>query len=296
MHILITGGSGFIGSNLARFLKEKGHQVTTFDLKESRVKGILHIKGDICDKELIHGVTQGQDAIIHLAAQVSAPRSIEAPEETMKINVEGSRNVLDGAQKGDVKKVILASSAAVYGENPSIPTKEDEPFKPMSPYAESKIKMEELAAEYNAKGLTTCALRFFNVYGPGQDPKSQYAAVIPAFITRALHQEELTIYGNGEQTRDFIYIGDLCRAIELALKKGEGAINLATGTKRSITELAEKIILLTGTSSRIVYEDGRAGDPKESLADISKAKEELGFEPEVELEEGLKRTIEKYQE
>jgi UDP-glucose 4-epimerase len=291
MQILITGGSGFIGRNLCAFLKAHGHQVTSFDLKENTLKGILHIKGDVRDAELVKGICQGHDAIVHLAAQVSAPASIDKPEETMAINVEGSRNVLEGAKKGGVKRVVLASSAAVYGEKPTTPTRETTALAPMTPYAESKIKMEELATEYVSATLTTCCLRFFNVYGPGQDPRSQYAAVIPAFITRALHGETLAIYGDGSQTRDFIFIEDLCRAIELALEKGAGAINLATGKKTNITELAEQIILLTGSSSTITHEAARDGDPQESLADIAKAKEELGFEPHIDLETGLKETI-----
>lgn len=289
MRILITGGAGFIGSNLARYLKTRGHQVTTLDRREG--EGTPHNKGDILEKEFLKKVIPGNECIIHLAAQVSVPESIAQPEETMRVNVDGSENILAAAKEAGVRKVILASSAAVYGEEPNTPTREEEPLKPMSPYAESKIEMEKLAARYAQEGLATCCLRFFNVYGPRQEPTSQYAAVIPAFISRALKDEALTIYGDGEQTRDFIYIADLCAAIEKALEKGRGSINLASGRTTSINALAKSVITLTGSASIIRHEEARAGDPRESLADVTKAKEELGFEATTSFEEGLKETI-----
>ncbi len=287
MRILITGGAGFIGRHLARHLKER-HQVTAFDLREQELKGILHIKGDVRDAELVRAVCQGHDAIIHLAAQVSAPASIEEPEETMAINTGGSGNVLDGARRGGVKKVLLASSAAVYGDSPETPTPESHALAPLTPYAESKATMEALAAE---SAVATCCLRLFNVYGPGQDPRGPYAAAIPAFIDRALKNEPLTIHGDGLQTRDFIAVTDVCRAFELALERGDGAINIASGTGVTINRLAEMVKKLSGSGSRILHGAARPGDPRESLADVTKAKELLGFAAQVSLEEGLAEMI-----
>lgn len=291
MRILITGGAGFIGSATAKHLKEEGHDVRILDKKKGDLPGVEYLEGSITDPAAAKKATEGCDAVIHLAAQVSAPASIQAPEETFHVNVEGSKQVLEAAKQAGAKKVVLASSAAVYGEEPRTPTTEEEPLRPMSPYAESKIKMEELAAEYATSGLPTICLRFFNVYGPGQDPKSKYAAAIPAFITRALAGEEITIYGDGLQVRDFIFVEDVARALERALTTGEGEVNIASGKGITIKELAERIITLTGSQSRIIHEEPRTGDPRTSLADVSKAAETLAFTATTELEKGLEKTI-----
>lgn len=296
MKILITGGAGFIGSNLAAHLLTKGHQVTALDNTATKTKhlpkGCAFINADITNKEAVMTAAQGHDAIVHLAAMVSVPETIEHPERAEIINVIGSINVLAAAKEAKAKKVVFASSAAVYGLEPATPTKETERPRPMSPYAITKLAMEDYAALFASQGLSTVCLRFFNIYGPGQDPTSQYSAVIPAFINRAVKGETITIYGAGEQTRDFTYVADVCRAIELALTKGSGAINIATGKNVTINQLADEILHIINSKSKIIHAAERPGDPRTSLADISKAKKELGFTASTSLAEGLKQTVE----
>ncbi len=290
MKILITGGAGFIGSHAAAHLRAAGHEVELFDLADDPARNPAGSR-DIRDPATIAAAVHGCDAVIHLAAQVSAPASLDNPDETLAINVEGSRNVLDAARAAKVQKVVLASSAAVYGLNPHTPTSEEEPFAPLTPYAESKIRMEQLAAE---SPVPTVCLRFFNVYGPGQKADSQYAAVIPAFLTRAKRGETLTIYGDGEQTRDFINVTDVCRAIEQALTTDTGdhlIVNIATGTAVTINQLAQTIIALTKSESKVEHAPARDGDPRTSLADVTLAKEKLGFTANIGLEEGLRRMM-----
>jgi len=296
MRILITGGAGFIGSSLAAHLLSRGHQVAAFDHSAAKakrlLKGCVFIGGDVTDPAAVAAAIGGHDAVIHLAAMVSVPETMEHPELAEQVNVIGAINVLAAAKAANVKKVVLASSAAVYGEEPRTPTGEEERPRPMSPYAITKLAMEDYAQLYALQGLPTCCLRLFNVYGPGQNPKSRYAAVIPAFISRALKGETLTVYGDGEQTRDFVYVEDACRAFELALAKGAGSINVASGRSVTINGLAKNIISLTKSKSTVVHAPARPGDPRRSLADVSKAKRELGFVATTPLAEGLKRTAE----
>ena len=277
MKILITGGAGFIGANLASHLLAKGHQVTALDHSAAHAqrlpKGCAFIGADITDKGAVLSAVQGHDAIVHLAAMVSVPETITQPERAEQVNVIGSINILTAAKEAKVKKVVLASSAAVYGLEPATPTKETERPRPMSPYAISKLAMEDYATLFASQGLPTVCLRFFNVYGPGQDPASQYAAAIPAFISRARADKRITVYGDGEQTRDFIYVVDVCRAIELALSKGAGTINVATGRSVTINDLAKNIILLTKSKSEVVHATARPGDPRTSLADDPEGEE-----------------------
>jgi UDP-glucose 4-epimerase len=215
------------------------------------------------------------------------------PVKAIEINTIGTLNVLCAALSGDVKKVIIASSAAVYGDSPKLPKKERMTPAPKSPYAISKLDCEYAAKIfYEEYGLKTTSLRYFNVYGPRQDPTSQYAAVVPIFIKRALKDEDIIIYGDGTQTRDFVFVKDVVHANELALSKGDGGVfNVANGESVSINELAELIIELTGSGSKIVYKGERAGDIKHSVADIS-AIEGIGFRAGFGLREGLEATIE----
>ncbi|MBR9690054.1 NAD-dependent epimerase/dehydratase family protein, partial [Candidatus Woesearchaeota archaeon] len=185
---------------------------------------------------------------------------------------------------------VFSSSAAVYGDNDNLPLKEEEPYKPLSPYAQSKAEAEKLCYEYLQRGLKTCALRFFNVYGSRQDSKSPYSGVISIFLEKAKNNEEITIYGNGKNTRDFIYISDLMQANILAMKKGKGIYNAASGTEITIKELAEKIIEITNSNSDIVHKEERKGDIKKSRADITKIKQ-LGYSPKINIEQGLKELI-----
>ncbi len=291
MRILITGGAGFIGNNLGTYLSGKGHDITLYDKEQASLASCAAVQGDILDQAALEQALQGHDAVVHLAAMVSATESVAHPEKAEEINVQGSTTVLAAAQAAGVSRAVLASSAAVYGESPATPTSEVEAAQPVSPYGDSKARMEDVAA---ASAVSTCCLRIFNVYGPGQKADSQYAAAIPAFITRALNNEPLTIYGDGEQTRDFVYVTDLCRAIELALTKGDGVINIASGNAITISRLAETVIRLADSSSKVVHEPARAGDPRTSLADVTKAKEALGFEASTSMEDGLKETIDWY--
>lgn len=290
MRLLITGGAGFIGQHAARHFAAQGYTVTTLDLERHDLP-INHVIGDIRDGNLLHSLLKDQDAIIHLAAQVSAPASIKHPDKTYSINIEGSATLLAAAQEAKIQKVLLASSAAVYGLEPRVPTSEAEPLRPATPYAESKVAMELLASE---AAVPTVCLRFFNVYGPGQKADSQYAAVIPAFLTRAVENEPLTIYGDGEQTRDFIFVEDVCRALQAALERETGShlvVNVASGTAVTINHLARTVIHLTKSRSSIIHAPPRDGDPRASLADVTLTREKLGFEAKTRLEEGLKCTL-----
>lgn len=292
MRILITGGAGFIGSHIADYFIEKGDEVVVLDnlssgKKENLSKKTKLIIGSVTDKEILEKAVKGVDCIFHLAAVVSVPLSFQKPKLCMKVNVDGTKNVLEAALKNNVKKVIFSSSAAVYGNNLHTPLKEDEPHKPLSPYADSKVKGEKLCIEYSKKGLKTCVLRYFNVYGIRQDPKSPYSGVITLFSEKAKKSEDITIYGDGLQTRDFINVSDIVQANVLAMEKLEGIYNVARGEEITIKKLAEEIIRISKSNSKIIYKAPREGDIKQSLADITKIKQ-IGFRPKVSLIEGLR--------
>ncbi len=250
------------------------------------------VEGDIRDGELLQKIVADTDCIFHEAAQVSVVESMKDPVRTIEINTIGTLNVLNAALKCDVKKVILASSAAVYGDSPALPKKEYLLPVPKSPYAISKLDCEYAAKIfYEEYGLRTTSLRYFNVYGPRQDPTSQYAAAIPIFIRKALGNESIQIYGDGLQTRDFIFVKDVVHANELVMSCGDGKVyNVASGSTISIIRLAELIIELTGSNSKIRYKEPRTGDIKHSFADISQLKK-IGFMPGFDLNKGLAETI-----
>ncbi len=306
MNILITGGAGFIGSHVAKRLAKAGHDVAVYDNLSGRgiagkhgafpgaLRECTFIDGDIRDTANLERAMKGQDVVIHLAAIISVPFTIAHPAETEAVNAAGSENVVRVAQRLKLQKIILASSAAVYGLAPKVPTAESEPTQPLSPYATTKVAMERAAEKARKESIATITLRFFNVYGPGQDPSSQYAAAIPAFITKALKNETLTIHGDGLQTRDFIFVEDVAAACELALTRGEGIYNIASGKSGTINDLAAAVIKLAGSRSAIVHDAPRQGDPRHSEADITKAKRDLGFHPTVALEQGLRETIESF--
>lgn len=307
MKILITGGAGFIGSSLAEHFIEQGYNVVVFDnfysgsaanLKHIRNK-IEFVRGDIRYTAELEKACKGISVICHLAAISVVPASFTNPREAFDINLYGTLNVLEAAIKAGAPKVIFSSSASVYGNSMSkngTAQKENWLPDPRSPYAITKIGMEYLfkifAREYE---LDTCSLRLFNVYGPRQDPELSNA-VIPNCIIRALSNQPIVIHGDGSQTRDFIFVKDVARAFELAMKvETDGDVfNIATGQSTSICELAKKIKDLTSSGSDVKLLGKRQGDVNESLADISKAKKVLGFEPTYALDEGLRRTIEYY--
>ncbi len=310
MKCLVTGGAGFIGSHIIRHLLERGYETTcldnfdpTYDIntKKGNISPFLEnnnfelIEGDIRDRELLKKAITDIDYIFHEAALVSVVESMKNPARTIEINTIGTFNILEAAISGNVKKVILASSAAVYGDSPVLPKKESMIPVPKSPYAISKLDCEYAARIYfEEHGLKTTSLRYFNVYGPRQDPTSPYAAAIPIFLQKALKNQEIRIYGDGMQTRDFVFVNDVVHANELVMSKGDGkTFNVANGIATSINEIAEKIIKQTGSKSTIIYEKERSGDIKHSVADITEISK-IGFKPEYDMNKGLKNTIEWY--
>ncbi|HUV79663.1 MAG TPA: SDR family oxidoreductase [Candidatus Bathyarchaeia archaeon] len=307
MKAVVTGGAGFIGSNLVEELANRGNEVVILDdlatgkmenitdlLKRAKVK---FIRGSVTDLELLTGIFNDVDYVFHQAAIPSVQRSVEDPLVTNEVNVQGTLNVLFAAKECGVEKVVYASTAAVYGDTPELPKREDMKPNPKSPYAVSKLTGEQYCAVFGeVYGLKTVCLRYFNVYGPKQDPASEYAAVIPLFITRVLANKPPIIYGDGEQTRDFAFVKDVVHANILASERGEGVFNIASGMRISLNELSHTIIGMIDKDLKPVYTEPRKGDIKHSLADVSLAKEKLGYDPEYGLEKGLKETIEYFKD
>ncbi|ASJ13850.1 SDR family oxidoreductase [Thermococcus radiotolerans] len=297
--IVVTGGAGFIGSHIAWELV-KDNDVVIIDNfytgKEENVPpGAKLVRADIRDYESIAELISHADYVFHEAAQVSVVESVRDPIFTEEVNVIGTLNILKALLEGQ-GKLIFASSAAVYGDNPNLPLRETERPRPLSPYGVTKATAEEYLRVFNELyGVPTVALRYFNVFGPRQSA-NQYAGVISIFINRALKNEPLVIYGDGKQTRDFIYVKDVVKANILAAesRRSNGKVfNVATGRQTTILELAMKVIEITGANSSVLFDKPRPGDIRHSLADISEIKG-LGFEPEWSLEEGLKKTVEWY--
>jgi UDP-glucose 4-epimerase len=305
MKVVVTGGAGFIGSNLAEELLKK-HEVTIIDnLSTGRIEnldGIIgeinFIQGSITDLDLLKRVFIDADTVFHQAAIPSVQRSINDPIASNEANIDGTINVLVAARDCKVRKVVYASSSAAYGNDPILPKKEDMKPNPMSPYAVSKLAGEYYCMVFSGVyGLETVCLRYFNVYGPKQDPESQYAAVIPKFVTRILAHLPPVIYGDGEQTRDFIFVKDVAKANILAMEsKAEGIFNIACGERVSLNELAGKILKIAGIDISPIYDKPQAGDIRDSMADISIAKREMGFKPDFDLNLGLEATIKWFQE
>lgn len=296
MKVLITGGAGFIGSHIAEYFQNDEVIVydnlrTGFKHNIKHLKNVKFVKASVTDFKTLNKYMKNVDYVFHLAALISVPESLLKPIETEQINTQGTLNVLEAARRNNVKKVVYSSSAAIYGDNPVLPKREDMLPEPKSPYAVSKLSGEYYCKIYSQQfGLKTAILRYFNVFGERQDPNSQYAAAIPIFVKRALLNQDVIIFGDGEQTRDFIYVKEVVKANVLAAEKGNDIYNVALGGRITINELARKIIKLTNSKSKIVYADERPGDIKHSTADISKIKN-LGFKPEFDFDEALKRTI-----
>lgn len=300
--VVVTGGAGFIGGHIVEYWADQGADVHVIDnLRTGNIKNAQRFpqvnfhRGSITDKKIVDLAMQGADYVHHLAAMISVPESIEKPYECVDINVMGLLNVLEAARRCGVKKVVHSSSAAVYGENPESPKRTDMRPMPKSPYGITKLDGEYYLQMYMENyGLETVSLRYFNVFGPRQDPKSQYAAAIPIFVSKALKNEPIVIYGDGAQTRDFVFVKDVVNANVLAATTPgvSGVYNVACGGAISINDMAELIISQTNSSSSIVYEPERPGDIKHSLADISQTKQVLKYSPSYDLIEGLKQTIE----
>jgi UDP-glucose 4-epimerase len=264
---------------------------------EKNLNGIENVtlhRGSITDSGLTDKVLENANYVFNLAALISVPESLEKPGECIDINVLGLLNVLESAKKHNVKKVVHSSSAAVYGDDPRLPKDVSMKPKPQTPYGVTKLDGEYYLQMYKEQyGVNTTSLRYFNVFGPRQDPKSQYAAAIPIFVFKALRNEEITIHGDGEQTRDFVYVKDVVNANVLAAKNEDvsGVFNVANEKAISINELAKLIIKTTNSSSKIIYEEPRPGDIKHSLASIKETKESLNFNPSHDLISSLETTI-----
>lgn len=295
--VLITGGAGFIGSHLAAAWCDLGAKVRILDsLRSGRRQNIEELaceflQESVEDLAAVRAAMVGVDVVHHLAAVVSVPESMENPQQTEAINVLGTLNVLTAAREAGVQKVVFSSTCAVYGmaERP-LHAESDLP-EPVSPYAISKLAGEHYMNLYStAFGVGTVSLRYFNVFGPRQDPKSPYAAAVAIFADRARNGEPLVIYGDGQQTRDFVYVEDIVAANLVAAERGSGVYNVACGNRVTIRDLADAILDLTGSSSRIIHEAPRAGDVRHSRGDASRLRS-LGWAPKVSLGEGLRRTI-----
>lgn len=301
MSFLVTGGAGFIGSNIVIELVKQGFEVKVIDnLATGNIKNldsvkneIEFIKGDICDLDLKKSF-EGVDFILHQAAIPSVQRSIENPFASLKANAEGTLKVLIAACDYGVKKVVYASSSSVYGDIEELPKRESMRSKPISPYALTKFAGEEYCGLFSRLyGLETVSLRYFNVFGPNQNSESDYAAVIPKFIKYVLNDRQPVIYGDGKQSRDFTFVGNVVKANLLACKakKPDTVMNIACGKRYDLLELVKKINEILGKDIKPIFSDPRKGDIKHSLADISKAGESMGYRPEFSFEEGLKRTV-----
>jgi UDP-glucose 4-epimerase len=302
MKILVTGGAGFIGSHIVEHFHKKAEIVVLDNLRSGFKHNIANfdvkfIEGSVADINKVKQAVAGVDYIFHLAAMISVPESMDKPNECVEINTNGTLNVLRAAADAGVKKLVFSSSAAIYGDNPTVPKKEIMFPEPKSPYAVTKLDGEYYCKMFSTENwLKTASLRYFNVFGPRQDPKSQYAAAVPIFIYKAVRNETITIFGDGSQTRDFIYVKDIAAAnAHLATKSDYcGLCNAAYGNSITILELAKKIIALTNSKSQIKFAEKRAGDVKDSLADVTNLKQ-TGFKTQADFDIGLQKTIEFFQ-
>jgi len=298
MKILVTGGAGFIGSHIVQYYQDKAKIRVLDNFRSGFKKNIAvfeHelIEGSITDREIVKRAVDGVDYIFHLAAMVSVPESMEKPIACVDINVNGTLTVLEEAAKAGVKKIVLSSSAAIYGDNPAVPKLETMLPEPKSPYAITKLDGEYYLKMFNDEtNLKTASLRYFNVFGPRQDPQSQYAAAIPIFVEKALKNEKITIHGDGAQTRDFIYVKDIARANAYIAENESycGVYNIAYGDSQTVKALAEKIIEMTDSKSVIKYGPERAGDVKHSRAAIDNLNS-TGFKAEGDFELGMEATV-----
>jgi len=301
-HYLVTGGAGFIGSHLAEELTRRGHQVRVLDNLSTgkrrnldHVAGVELMEGDLADPEACARAVQGIDYVLHQAAIPSVPRSVKDPVTSNRANIDGSLNILVAARDAGVKRLVYAGSSSAYGDTPTLPKREDMPTRPLSPYALQKLVAEQYCQMFTRLyGLETVTIRYFNVFGPRQDPGSPYSGVISLFSTALLDNRQPLIYGDGEQTRDFTYVANVVdgvlRACDAPNASGE-VINVATGGRISLNQLLQTMNGIVGTNITPKYEAPRAGDVRDSQADITKARDILGYEPIVGLEEGLRRTM-----
>ena len=302
-HVLVTGGAGFIGSNLVRALLVRGDTVRVLDNFSTGQRGNLAeladdvevVEGDLRSYERVHAAVRGVELVFHQGALPSVPRSVQDPLTTTAVNVEGTLNVLLAARDEGVRRVVNASSSSVYGNGGELPRVESQPADPISPYAVAKLAAERFCTSFSrVYPIESVSLRYFNVFGPRQDPTSQYAAVVPRFVDAVLEGRPVTVHGDGEQSRDFTYIANV---VEANLLAGDATdvngriLNVATGGSETVNALADTIGRLLELPVVKTYEESRTADVRASWADISAARQLLGYEPRVGLEEGLRLTI-----
>lgn len=300
--VVVTGGAGFIGSNLVWSLYDSNEVIAIDNLSTGKIENIRElieerkirfVRGTITDLKLMKRTLKGVDFVFHEAAIPSVPRSVRDPLATNEAGITGTLTTLVASRDCSIKKLVFASSSSVYGDTPTLPKHEGMALNPLSPYALTKVTCENYCSLFaELYGLTTVSLRYFNVYGPRQDSGSQYAAVIPGFIAKALAGKDLLVYGDGKQTRDFTYVQDAVRANLLAAEsRAKGSYNVASGDRTRISDLASAIIDITGCRARVKYESPRSGDIRHSLADIAKARKAFGYTSEYSLPQGLKETV-----
>jgi nucleoside-diphosphate-sugar epimerase len=299
---LVTGGAGFIGSHLAEELVRRGHRVRVADSlitgKRSNldhIGGVEFLEGDLAELDFARRAVEGCEFVLHQAAIPSVPRSVKDPIASNRANVDGTLNTLVAARDGGVKRLVFAASSSAYGDTPTLPKHEQMPTSPLSPYALQKVIGEQYLQLFTRLyGLETVSIRYFNVFGPRQDPSSPYSGVISVFATALLENRPPTIFGDGEQTRDFTYVANVVdgvlRACDAPAASGE-IINVATGGRISLNRLFEEMRRLIGADVTPRYAEARAGDVRDSQADISKARRLLGYEPLITFEEGLQKTV-----
>ena len=299
---LVTGGAGFIGSHLAEELLRRGQRVRIVDSlitgkrrNLAAVNGAEFLEGDLADLAVARRAVDGMEYVLHQAAIPSVPRSVKDPVTSNRANVDASLNVLVASRDAGVRRLVYAGSSSAYGDTDILPKREDMPTRPLSPYALQKLVVEQYCQMFTRLyGFETVTIRYFNVFGPRQDPGSPYSGVISLFATALLDGRQPVIYGDGEQTRDFTYVTNVVdgvlRACEARGASGE-VINVATGGRISLNELLRTMNRIVGTNTEAVFQESRAGDVRDSQADISKARELLGYAPSVQLEEGLRHTL-----
>jgi UDP-glucose 4-epimerase len=299
--VLVTGGAGFIGSNLVRALLERGEKVRVLDNFSTGLRanleglGVEIVEGELRSYERVHNAVRGSDVVFHLGALGSVPRSVQDPLTSSAVNVEGTLNVLLAARDEGVRRVVFSSSTSVYGSSRSLPTGEDSPPDPISPYGVAKLAAERYCIAFSRvyDAFETVVLRYFNVFGPRQSPSSQYAAVVPLFITAIASGRPITVNGDGEQSRDFTYVENVVAAT-IAAAGAEGAsgrvFNVAAGAPASVNHVADTIGEILGKPVEKRFAPPRPGDIRNSWADLTAAREVLGYEPTVSLEQGLRLT------